>query len=172
MDTPPRRFRNPRQPRKQPVRPPGPPVPLEEPIEIERYQRWWRFVATDLGVANGMRWMWESPDGPVDARAFRPTDLRTEVVEALHFWVHDWSFFRGTRRLELEGIEWTARRSSRISMGGRGPGEPPTRVDPPGVYFRATGGETRFLHLEISGPDFATLPRPRLVELLYRALGT
>jgi hypothetical protein len=115
MDKTPRHYRLPRQPRQKLVSQPAPPLALEEPIEIDRYQRWWRFVVFDLGALNAPRWMWEGPDGLIDARAFQPTDLRSEVVEALHFWVHDWAFFRGTRRLELGGTAWTARRSSRFS---------------------------------------------------------
>jgi hypothetical protein len=171
MDDPPRRMRTPRQPRLKPIGPPGPPQALEEPIDIDRYQRHWRFVVTELGPAGGPRWMWEGPDGRVDARAFQPTSRRTEVIEALHFWVHDWAFFRGTRRLELGGVEWTARRASRGVLGGREPGDVPGWDDPAGIHFRSSGSETRFLPLEISGPDFVTMPRLELVQLLHRALG-
>ena len=172
MDKPnsPRRTWSRRPPRRAFIPPPSPPPAPEEPIEIERCGRRWRFTVTDLGAAGPPRWMWQGPDGPVDARAFQPTDLRTAVVEALHFWVHDWSFFRVTRRVELEGTEWTVRRSSRVAMRGRAPLDEPV-LDPSGIYFRAAGGETLFLPYEIAGPDFATLPRPELVVLLQRALG-
>jgi hypothetical protein len=83
-----------------------------EPIEIERYQRRWRFVVEDLRAAGGPRWMWEGPDGLVDVGPFRPIDPRSVVYDALHFWIHDWSQFRGCRRFEHSGRDWIARRSS------------------------------------------------------------
>ena len=115
--------------------------------------------------------MWDGPDGLVDARAFRPADPRSEVIEALHFWLHDWTHFRATRSVELADTEWTVRRSSRSAMAGRAPLDEPV-VDPSGLYFRAIDGETRFLPLEISGPAFALLPAQELRDLLARALAS
>jgi hypothetical protein len=171
MDKPPgpRRSRSTRKSEHEAAHRP-PPAP-DAPIELDRYGRRWSFVVTDLGGSIASRWMWDGPDGLVDARAFRPADTRSEVIEALHFWLHDWTHFRATRSVELGDTEWTVRRSSRSAMAGRAPLDEPV-VDPSGLYFRAIDGETRFLPLEISGPDFAVLPVQELRDLLARVLAT
>ncbi len=171
MDTPPgpRRTRSSRKP-EQEAADREPPTP-DAPIDLARYGRQWHFVVTDLGGSIASRWMWNGPDGLVDARAFRPAETRNEVIEALHFWLHDWTHFRATRLIELGDTEWTVRRSSRSAMAGRAPLDEPV-VDPSGLYFRAIDGETRFLPLEISGPDFALLPVQELRDLLARVLAS
>jgi len=145
---------------------------IHEPVVIERYQRRWRFIPVDMPEGIAPRWMWEGPDGPVDARAYSPIEPRTQLVEALNFWVHDWAFFRAIRHFEHDGREWTARRSSRGTPRPPMPGEVRAKSDVPGMHFRASNGRALFLPLELDGPEFVTMGRDRLCDYLETALDT